>query len=267
MNTNVMITAASGLSVCAAIACGSDHDDETAGTVTTTDATLENQPGLPSGTPEAEPGSLPVSETGICNNLLHALDIPFGVAVFAATDACPSQRRGAAPLPSTTVADVRRDAAGKYCVKGVLKSGLVLFIVSYDHINDIPARPFHEPLDAAARGITQYRFTLESPPPTGLQVSPSNVVGDQCPFSSSQCIQAGFYVLDEAGLPITITRAGTYTQRIADLRPGPWVPPTLALDTTRLAGFEFQINPGEFDLCVSDLQLLDDAGNPVSEPE
>ena len=270
MNTYVMITAASGLSVCAAIACGSD-DDEPAGADTTTDATLDNLPGAPSttpsGAPEVEPGSLPVSETGICNNLLHVSDLPFVVTVFAITDACPSQRRGAAPLPSTTVADVRHEGPGKYCAKGVVTNGFAIFLVSYDHINDIPPRPFHAPLDAAALGVTQYRFTIESPPSTGLRISPSNVIGDECPFSSTECIQAGFYVLDEAGLPITITRTGTYTQRIADLRPGPGTPPALALDTTRFAGFEFQLQPGEFDFCVSDVQLLDDAGNPVSEPE
>jgi len=268
MYTHRVITVASGLSVCAAIACGSDDGDETAGTDATTDTTLENQPSVPPDMPEVEPGSLPVSETGICNNLLRATDIPLGVSVAAISDACPSQRRGAAPLPSTTVAHVRREAPGKYCVTGQLETGWAIFLVSFDHINDIPARPFHAPLDAAALGITQFRFTIESPPSTGLQVSPANVIGDQCPASSTQCIQAGFYVLDEAGLPVTITSAGTYTQRFADLRPGPGVPATLTLDTTRFAGFEFQLNPnpGAFDFCVSDVQLLDDAGNAVSEP-
>jgi hypothetical protein len=248
------MSALGSLWVCAAIACGSTGS--AAGTSSTPAA------------PEVEPGSRPVSETGICNNLLKASDIPFATAVFAVSDACPSQRRGVAPLSSsTTVADVRREQAGKYCVTGVLADGFVTFLVSFDHINDLPALPFHGPLDAAANGITQFRFTLESAPQTGLRVSPSNVVRDECPFSSDQCIQSGLYLLDDAGVPITITHAGTYTQRIADLRPGPDVPETLTLDTTRLAGLGFELNPGEFAFCVSEVQLLDDADNPVSPPE
>lgn len=258
MKTHFALEVTTRLSVCASMACGSDA---------TTDTTLENPPGPSPGTTDAEPGSRPVSETGICDNLLQANDIPFGVAVFAVTDACPSQRRGAAPLPSTTVADVRREAPGKYCVSGTLESGYVLFLVSFDGINGLSPQPFHVPIDAAALGVDQFRFTIESPPSTGLYVSPSNVVGDQCPASSTQCIQAGFYILDQSGLPSTITMAGTYTERIADLRPGPDVPATLTLDTSRLAGFEFQLLPGNYDFCVSDVQLLDDSGEPIAEPE
>src|SRR5262245_29041147 len=214
-----------------------------------------------------EPGSRPVSETGICNNLFSADDIPFATAIFAISDACPSQRRNAAPMPSSTVADVRHEAPGKYCVRGVLASGgFVSVIVSFDHINDVPAPPFHGPLDAQAIGITQLRFTLESPPATGLQVTPSSVVSDECPFSSDQCIQSGFYILDAAGAPSTITEPGTYTVRFSDLRPGPGVPSTLSLDTTRLAGIELQLNPGELDFCLGDVQL-DDAANPVLPSE
>ena len=256
------------MSVCATIACGSDGSGERAGTVpTTTDTTLEETPSPPPDVVEAEPGSRPVSETGVCNNLLSASDIPFATAVFAVSDACPSQRRGAAPLSSSTVADVTREAPGKYCVSGVLTSGFANLIVSFDHINDLPPPPFHGPLDTLALGVTQFRFTLEPASATGLQVSPSNVVRDECPFDSEQCIQSGLYVLNEAGAPLTITQAGTYTLRIADLRPGPGIPPTLMLDTTRFAGLEFQLNPGELHFCVSDVQLLDGAGHPVSEPD
>ena len=100
-----------------------------------------------------------------------------------------------------------------------------------------------------------------------MQVSPSNVVRDECPASSDECIQSGLYIPDAAGAPRVITQAGTYTQRIADLRPGPDNPPALTLDTTRFAGIGFELNQGEFSFCVSDVQLLDDAGNPVSAPK
>ena len=268
MSPDIVILGASALSVFAALACGSDGSGERVGTIaTTTDPTSEEKPSPSPDMPETEPGARPVSETGICNNLLHVSDIPFATAVFAVSDACPSQRRGAAPLSSSTVADVRREAPGKYCVSGVLASGFANLIVSFDHINDLPTPPFHGPLDAAALGITQFRFTLESAAGTGFQASASNVVRDECPVSSDQCIQSGFYLLNEAGAPITITQAGTYTQSIADLRPGPGIPPTLMLDTTRLAGLEFQLNPGEFHFCVSDVQLLDHAGNSVSQTD
>jgi hypothetical protein len=254
--------------VCSAIACGADQGGEPVESSSApSDATLEERPSGSTEASEVEAGSRPVSETGVCNNLLRGNDIPFAVAVFAVSDACPSQRRNAAPQPSSTVADVRREAPGKYCASGVVTDGFANLIVSFDHINDLPAPPFHGPLDAAALGVTQFRFSFESPPSTGLRVSPSNVVRDECAFSSDQCIQHGFYILNEAGAPSTITQTGTYTQRIADYRPGPGEPATLLLDMTRFSGFEFQLNPGEFNFCVSDVQLLDDGGNPVSQPE
>jgi hypothetical protein len=268
MATNRVMANACGLFMCVAVACASGESGEKTGRAAmTTDTTVDERLNPSSNVPEAEPGSQPVSETGVCNNLLNASDVPFATAVFAISDACPSQRRGTAPLSSPTIADVRHEAPGKYCARGALAGGFATLIVSFDHINDIPAPPFHGPLDAAALGITQFRFTVDSPPASGLQVSPSNVVRDECPFSSDECIQSGLYVLNEAGAPITITQAGTYTQRFTDYRPGPGVPPALTLDTTRLAGLGFELNPGEFDVCVSDVQLLDDAGKPVSPSE
>jgi hypothetical protein len=252
--------------VCAVMACGSDPAGDRVDGSSTPSDTPQEQPSPPSTT-TPEPGSQPVSETGICNNLLNASDIPFATAVFAITDACPSQRRGAAPVASSTIADVRREAPGKYCVSGVLTNGFANLVVSFDHINDMPTPPFHGPLDAAALGVTQFRFTVESAPGAGFQLSPSNVVRDECPVSSDECIQSGFYLLDGAGTPTTITQAGTYTQRIADLRPGPGLAPTLTLDAQRLAGLQFELDPGAIDLCVSDIQLLDDGANPVVDAE
>jgi len=243
-----------------ASACGSSGENEGAERAS---ETLE--PAAGEAANEVEPGSLPVSVTGICNNLLSASDIPFGTAVFAISDACPSQRREAAPLPSATVADVTRQAPGKYCVNGEVTTGFAILLVSVDHINDRPTPPIHGPLDAPAFGITTLRFTLESPPSTGLQLSASHVVRE-CPASSSDCIQAGFYILNESGAPELVTAAGTYTHALADYRPAAGTPAALALDTTRLAGFELQINPGPFDFCVSDVELLDSAGSSVLPP-
>jgi hypothetical protein len=268
MRTKLLLALAGVWTLGAASACGSTGGADSAHpALETTETGAGGQSSTSAGTSEGEPGSLPVSVTGICNNLLAAHDIAFGTAVFAISDACPSQRRGAAPLESTTVADVKREAPGKYCVSGLLSTGFAILIVSVDHINDRPPPQFHGPLDAPAHGITQVRFTLESPPSTGLQVSASNVVRDECPFSSDDCIQSGFYILSEAGTPVNVTEPGTYTHPLSNYRPGPGTPPTLALDTTRLAGFEFQLNPGTFDFCVSDVALLDNANAPVSPPQ
>jgi hypothetical protein len=245
---------------CAALVCCSDEGESPDAPSAVTDALPE----LPSPA-AAEPGSRPVSETGICNNLLSASDIPFATAVFAISDACPSQRRSAPPLPSLTVADVRRSAPGNYCASGMLlEGGFAYLLVSFDHINDRPAPPFHGPLDAPAFGITSVRFTLESPPATGLRVSASNVVDDICPFSSDECIQGGFYVLGETGEPITMDQPGTYTQRLADFQSEPGLSATL--DVTRFAGIALELNPGAFDVCVSGVQLLDEAGRAVPPP-
>lgn len=268
MGTKPLLALAKVGAFAAASACGSTEGvDSVQSGLETMETGTDGPSSMPDGTSDGEPGSLPVSVTGICNNLLAAQDIAFGTAVFAISDACPSQRRGVAPLASTTVADVRREARGKYCVRGVLSTGFASLLVSVDHINDRPAPQFHGPLDAPAFGIAQVRFTLESPPSTGLLVSASHVVRDECPFRSDNCIQSGFYILGEAGTPLNVTEPGTYTYPLTNYRPGPGTPPTPALDTTRLAGFEFKLNPGTFDFCVGDVALLDDAGAPVSPPQ
>jgi hypothetical protein len=268
MGMKLLMALASVWPLGVASACGSSRGEDSAQTpLEATETGAGGQSNTPADASEVEPGSLPVSATGICNNLLAAHDIPFGTAVFAISDACPSQRRSAAPLASTSAADVTREAPGKYCVSGVLSTGFAILIVSFDHINDRPTPPVHRPLDARALGITQARFTLESTPSTGLQMSASNVVRDECPVSSDDCIQSGFYILSEAGAPVNVTEPGTYTHPLTNYRPGPDTPPTFALDTTRLGGLEFHLNPGTFDFCVSNVELLDDTDAPVPPPQ
>jgi len=207
---------------------------------------------------DAEPSANgEASGTAICNHLLAANDIPFATAVFPSTDACPNQRSGFTPQPSTTVAEVRRDAPGSYCLSGEVSTGQVKLVVSFDHINDLPMPAVHGPLDAVALGVSAIQFTLESPPASGLNVALSNVIRDAC-GAMDLCINTGLFITSD-GVPIRFTDAGTQTLRLADLEPGAEAVGA-ALDMSRFAGIEFRLNPGPFDFCVHDVRLLDASG-------
>lgn len=107
-------------------------------------------------------------------------------------------------------------------------------------------------------------FTLDTPPTSGLEVSLSHVVEDDCPAERTDCVQVpGFFIMDTPDVPVRFTDAGTYSYAFSDFTPGPGSAPGATLDTTRLVGLQFTLAPGAFDFCVHDVQLFDATGNAV----
>jgi hypothetical protein len=186
---------------------------------------------------------------------------------FWISDSCPSQRTGVAPMASSTISELSRDA-GQICLRGRVTTGWVSLIVDFSGNNPSGSQlPTEEapPLDVVRLGITQLQFTLDSPPTSGLSVDLASVLVPGCYGRPNDCLVSGYYIMDEQrpGVPDRLNEPGTYTVRIADFQAAPWVDPTRELDATRLAFVGFDPGMGDYDFCINDLKLLDDSGNPV----
>lgn len=201
----------------------------------------------------------------ICNNRLFANDASLVTSVFPISDACPSQRHQLTPAPSSTVTELRRGGRpGQYCLSGVVTTGSAFLVVSFDHINDQPTPAVHAPLDAQALDIQQIHFALDAPPQSGLSLSISQVVEDNCSAERTDCIYVpGFYLIGEDGQPLLLEESGEYTFDLAEFRPGPGSAIGDTLDRTRLAGMELHLNPDQFDFCIHDIEFRDAGGRPV----
>jgi len=256
------------------IACGDGGGATTASPEvpgTTSDGSVSENSPVEAPAQDTRESDVDPSDDGICNDVFDASDIPFLVATFPSSDACPTYRGNLAPQPSSTVTHVTRDEPGRICMSGEVTTGWAILIVSFDRINAVAATPAPEtrqPFDSAALGATALRFTLDPAPANGLQVALSMVTGEGCTATTQDCIQADFYVMVEGrpGVPLAFDESGPQTLRIADFVPAPWADPTNTLDPTRLAGVQFELNPGAFDFCIRDFELLDASGTPITPP-
>lgn len=211
----------------------------------------------------------------LCNTLFDAGDIPFVAVTFWSSDACPSQRTGLRPMPSSTLTELTREP-GKICMTGQVTTGYAELIVDFDGDNrdgtagtGVRITPEEskgaEPLDAAGLSISQLQFTLETPPASGLAVSLASVVMPGC-YGRAECLHAGYYLMseDRPGVPQRIGEPGVHRLKIADFHAAPWVDPTRELDMTRLGFVAFELSGGEYDFCIRDLKMLDAEGNAIS---
>jgi hypothetical protein len=168
-------------------------------------------------------------------------------------------------MASSTITELSREA-GKICMRGRVTTGWASLIVDFSGSNptgtQLPAEPA-EALDAAGLGITQLQLTVDSPPASGLAVNLASVLVPGCYGRPNDCLVAGYYVMKQPGVPERLTEPGTHTLRIADFQAAPWVDPTRALDTTRLAYVAFDLGVGDYDFCIHDLKLLDDSGHAL----
>jgi hypothetical protein len=96
------------------------------------------------------------------------------------------------------------------------------------------------PLDAQKVGIQQLQFALDARPPTGLSLSISYVVEENCSAERYDCVEIpGFFSMDEAGQPRQFDESGANTFNLADFAPGPGSAIGASLDRTRVVGIQF----------------------------
>ncbi|HEY5448128.1 MAG TPA: hypothetical protein VIQ54_05225 [Polyangia bacterium] len=173
--------------------------------------------------------------------------LPFVKAVFADSDFCDPTFTGVG-CPATTIppagastARLSVSAPGSFCLAGtVAPDGFVAILFRFDTLDrdGTVATTF----DAAARGITQWAFTIDSPPSAGA------IPGT-----------FGFHV---GNPPVYITQPGPQVVRFADFMPNDGTSGTI--DTSVMPPIGVAVREGSYDFCVRDFTLLDAAGSQVT---
>lgn len=148
-------------------------------------------------------------------------------------------------------AQVSYPEPGTVCMSGDDGAGLSLRLgagPAWDGRN-APSRPTTDTtLHAEELGIVALRFTIETPPSTG--VAPSVAAFDSCmsPTAGGDA--------EQDGNPVVITSNGTTTLSFAtNFTP---------FDANALGAVRFIPGSGEYDFCVKDLQFLDANGDEVT---
>jgi hypothetical protein len=181
----------------------------------------------------------------------------------------PSVVRWVAPITDAVASGVStavvEQTPGKTCMSGKIDPGpsgagwgaILLFELAQRGDGTTVVTPF----DVKARGITQVRFNLSNPPPTGVLPQLVELTSADC-TTAPDC-QAQF------GGPPALTSAGSITVALGDLVTPDAQHANQVSDPTISTGLQFVVSPlpskaFDYDFCIQGLQFLDAAGNEVS---
>jgi hypothetical protein len=180
---------------------------------------------------------------------------------------------------SVTTATLNNPQPGTLCMSGVLANagpnganwGAILGMDFIEWNED--ETEILKWLDAQAFGITQLKFTLESPPPgIGVGLGLDMVTHTECAVSPGYCSSGGRLRLMTGDTPFAyLTPGDKGPLPISAFVQPPWETSTLTLDTSKLLslGFVLGSNSGEalsYEFCISNLRFLDANGNEVVDP-
>jgi hypothetical protein len=179
---------------------------------------------------------------------------PFVQYAFAHSNLCS----GVCPTsPVGTTIRLSQPAAGTLCVSetnpnsGDITGILVGFTVFSTEGVSATYRKVLKMFNADLLGITQFRFTIDNPPPGGVGVGADTIHSTEC--AALDCLWFGFTV------PNRITASGTRTVAFTDFV----ADPVRRFDTRGLDEIGFDVGPGDFDFCLRDFQFLDAQGVEV----
>lgn len=168
---------------------------------------------------------------------------------------------GSAGGVSTAVVERMPD---KTCMSGKVDPGpngtgwgaILIFQLAQDNGGSTETAPF----DLNARGVTQVRFNLSNPPPTGLLPQLVELTSADCK-TAPDCL-ASF------GGAQTLTTPGSVNVALGDLATADASQAKRVSDPTITVALQFYVSPltsmpFDYDFCIQDLQFLDAAGNEV----
>ena len=211
----------------------------------------------------------------LIDNLLSPADFPFVVRAVVADDVCSgigtahSCKLGMTPAPGSTTAVLSNPEAGKVCIKGTVAPGgyayLVLVFTEYNELQNSEITAVLKSFDAAALGITQVAFSIDSPPGNGVTVQAAVLKQFDCPGGGQDCRTSGFVLMDapSSGVQVVIQAPGPVVAPFANFeQTDPSASPTF--DTTQLDAVLFMVIDGPYDFCVHHFKFLDPTGNEVA---
>jgi hypothetical protein len=182
---------------------------------------------------------------------------PFVQFSIAHSDACAGACTETSPVGTTI--RFSQPATGTLCLSGtnLAPNGTGIALI-FTVFSDEVFAGYHKVLNgffnADLLGITQLRFTIDNPPPAGVQVSADTIHQNEC--NGVDCLWFGFIV------PGHITESGTSTVAFTDFV----ADPVRRFDTRGLDAIGFDVGPGDFDFCVRDFHFLDANGSEVKPP-
>ena len=212
--------------------------------------------GSNSGSSVSDSGSSVESTAATCTS-------PNDLSCRIAVDA-PSVVRWVAPATDGVSTGVIERTSDKTCMSGKIDPGpndtgwgaILVFELAPDDQSKILA-----PFDIPARGVTQVRFNLSNPPPTGIQPQLVELTSADC-TTAPDC-------LDQFGGSPTLTSAGSVTVALGDLVVADAQQANTVSDPALSVALQFYVSssPGmsfDYDFCIQNLQFLDAGGNEIS---
>lgn len=223
-------------------ACGSNGTDAGAGT----DAAASND-------------TAAVKATPICTG-------PAVEACVLAVDGLPFVLTAVAVTDGASTARVTHPAPGRVCLSGTLADagagsanwGVILGLPIAERSAD--RTRILSPFNAEQLGITQFQFTIERPPATGVRPAITQVAKLECPDDPGSCLTI-INLRDETGAQALITTTRTMTVPLSTSAQAPSDAPQLPMDLTRMNGVQFgagalQGTNLDYDFCIHDLKFL-----------
>jgi len=156
--------------------------------------------------------------------------------------------------------------ADKFCMSGTLDAGAdgsgwgAMLVLALTEGAPMMGRTI-SPFDAASRGITQIRFTVDSPPSTGVLPQVTELESASC-TTAPDC----YSTFDRSA---AVIEPGPVTAALADFLIPDANHPNATLDPTLVTGLHFTVAPAPataltYRFCIRDLAFLDAGGKEIS---
>jgi hypothetical protein len=209
----------------------------------------------------------PVDKSPYCETRWDAIceppGFPFVAAVASRSDACPGAGDCSTPLTATTTV-MTQPEPGKVCMSGTVagRDGFAWLIVGVSEWNQWGTH-IADVFDAKSLGIEQVRFTVDTPPVTGITMFATSAHRRTCSVPS-ECLNGfNLHTAPRSGNLKVIDQTETITAPFTTFANDD---PNMALDASQLAHFIFVLGAGDYDFCLSGLTFLDATGNVVPAP-
>lgn len=190
---------------------------------------------------------------------------PFVAAAGAVSDSCNGLVAECPNPPvGTTTANLtqpKSPKSGTICLSGTVEAGGWAGLVLPVSTVSPDGSQFLTTLDAAARGITQFSATIDSPLTGGVTVSATTVPPPPVDCPNASCfVNFKLVTAPGSGTQMTFTQPGPVSAPFTGFERSP----ATTFDTTSVEGVGFgPAGAGDYSFCISDFKFLDAAGTEV----
>lgn len=169
---------------------------------------------------------------------------------------------------STTTATLRQPQAGTVCLKGTVEAppgpgggpSFAWLLLAVNTVNRSKTQ-IVDVFDAKALGITGLTFTVDNPPATGVTLFATAAHSSSCTYPPD-CLYFWNLTTGRADVVKAFQTTGPESAPFSSFLMR--TDPNKVIDSSALAHFIFEVGPGDYDFCVSQLAFTNAAGATVS---